>query len=161
MISFNLFVLPFSLGLIYLLYMIIRWWIKWIRGLPAEGHKRFRRNALLGYMHMSFAFGWFLLILFGNIESRIYSTTHVNPPYYPIFLKFFIHDKTVQWFEIYTVPGFFRFLMDFLLLFVLSGLVLAMVKRGRSRWFGMKRTTHYQLTDKVALICLWLWGSFS
>jgi len=107
-------------------------------------------------MHMSFAFGWFLLILFGNMESRIYSTSHVNPPYYPIFLKFFIHDKTVLWFEINTVPGFFRFLMDFLLLFVLSGLVLAMIKRGRSKWFGMKRTTQYQLTDKVALVCLWL-----
>ncbi|MBL7138302.1 MAG: (Fe-S)-binding protein [Bacteroidales bacterium] len=183
MISFNLFVLPFSLGLIYLLYMIIRWWSIWIRGLPAEDQKKFRtgifsrnffsalkevfleslihrkmfrRNALLGYMHMSFAFGWFLLILCGNIESRIYSTTHVNPPYYPIFLKFFIHDRTVLWFEINTVPGFFRFLMDFLLLFVLSGLVLAMVKRGRPKWFGMKRTTHHQLTDKVALICLWL-----
>ncbi len=183
MISFNLFVLPFSLGLIYLLYMIIRWWYKWVKALPEEDRKRFRtgifsrkffpalkevfleslihrkmfkRNALLGYMHLSFAFGWFLLILFGNVESRIYSTSHVNPPYYPIFLKFFIHDKTVLWFEINTVPGFFRFLMDFLLLFILTGLVLAMIKRGRSKWFGMKRTTHYQLTDKVALVCLWL-----
>ncbi|TSA26038.1 MAG: (Fe-S)-binding protein [Bacteroidetes bacterium] len=183
MISFNLFVLPFSFGLIYLLYMIIRWWTKWIRALPPEDRARFRkgifsrqffsglkevfleslvhrkmfrRNALLGFMHMSFALGWFLLILAGNIESRIYSTSHVNPPYYPIFLKFFIHDRTVLWFEINTVPGFFRFLMDFLLLFILSGLILAMIKRGRSRWFGMTRTTHSQLTDRVALVCLWL-----
>ncbi|MBN1198774.1 MAG: 4Fe-4S dicluster domain-containing protein, partial [Bacteroidales bacterium] len=183
MISFNLFVLPFSFGMIYLLYMIFRWWYKWVKALPEEEkikfkngifsrkfisalkevfleslihRKMFKRNALLGYMHMSFALGWFLLILFGNMESRIYSTSHVNPPYYPIFLKFFIHDKTVLWFEINTVPGFFRFLMDFLLLFILSGLVLAFVKRSKSNWFGMKRTTHYQLTDKVALVCLWL-----
>lgn len=183
MISFNLFVLPFSLGLIYLVYMIIRWWYKWVQALPAEDRKRFKsgffsrkifsaikeiffesllhrkmfqRNALLGYMHMSFAFGWFLLILFGNMESRIYSPSHINPPYYPIFLKFFIHDKTVMWFEINTVPGFFRFLMDFLLLFVLSGLALALIKRGRSNWFGMRRTSNYLLTDKVALVCLWL-----
>jgi len=183
MISFNLFVLPFSLGLIYLLYMIIRWWYKWIAALTTEEKQKFRdgffsgklfialkevfleslvhrkmfqRNALLGYMHMSFALGWFLLIVLGNIESRIYSTTHVNPPYYPIFLKFFIHDKTVLWFEIDTVPGFFRFIMDFILLFILSGLVLAIIKRRKSKWFGMTRTTRYQLTDKVALTCLWL-----
>ncbi|MBN1198969.1 MAG: (Fe-S)-binding protein [Bacteroidales bacterium] len=183
MISFNLFVLPFSLGLIYLLYMIARWWYKWISALNPNDKTRFRnglfsprffsavkevfleslihrkmfkRNALMGYMHMSFALGWFLLIILGNIESRIYSTTHINPPYYPIFLKFFIHDKTVLWFEIYTVPGFFRFIMDLLLLFILSGLALAIVKRSKSRWFGMTRTTHYQLTDKVALTCLWL-----
>jgi Fe-S oxidoreductase len=183
MITFNLFVLPFSLGLIYVLYMVIRWWYKWIRALPDDDKSRFRsgvlstklfsalkevfmesllhrsmfrRNKLLGYMHMSFALGWFLLIVMGNMESRIYSATHVNPPYYPIFLKFFIHDKTVLWFEIDTVPGFFRFIMDFLLLFVLSGLILALIKRSRSKWFGMKRTTTYQLTDKVAIACLWL-----
>jgi len=184
MINFNLFVLPFFLGLIYVVIAIGKSWYQWIKALPAIDKVKFmagirhprqvlsalkevfleslihrrmwKRNPLLGYMHMSFALGWFLLIVLGNIESRFYSGVHLNAPYYPIFLKFFIHDKLVIFFEIFSVPGFFRFLMDFLLLFVLSGLVLAVIKRQKSRWFGMKRTTAYQLTDLVALTCLWL-----
>ncbi len=184
MINFNLFVLPFFLGLIYVVGTIGKNWYRWIKALPPidkvrfmagirhpgqilsalkevflEGliHRRmWRRNPLLGYMHMSFALGWFLLIVLGNIESRFYSGTHLNAPYYPIFLKFFIHDKLVLFFEVYSVPVFFRFLMDFLLLFVLSGLALALIKRRKSRWFGMKRTTEFQLTDFVSLTCLWL-----
>jgi len=184
MINFNLFVLPFFLGLLYVVFAIARSWFRWIKALPAtdkvklasgirrpqrvlaalkeiffEGllHRRmWKRNPLLGYMHMSFALGWFLLIILGNIESRIYSGSHLNAPYYPIFLKFFIHDRLVLFFEIYTVPGFFRFIMDLLLMFVLSGMVLAVIKRRYSKWFGMKRTTGYQLTDQVALTCLWM-----
>ncbi len=184
MTNFNLFVLPFSLGLIYLLFSVGLSWYRWIKALPAndklklragmkhpakilaamyeifmEGlihRKMWQRNPVLGYMHMSFALGWFLLIVLGNLESRIYSGTHLNAPYYPIFLKFFIHDKVVLYFELDTVPGFFRFMMDFLLLFVLSGLVLALIKRRKSKWFGMNRTTRYQMTDWVALITLWM-----
>jgi len=184
MTNFNLFVLPFSMGLIYLLIAVGISWYKWIKSLPSndklklraglrhpskifsagyeifmEGlihRKMWKKNPALGYMHMSFALGWFLLIVLGNLESRIYSGTHLNAPYYPIFLKFFIHDKVVMFFELNTVPGFFRFMMDFLLLFVLSGLVMAMIKRRRSKWFGMNRTTKYQTTDWVALITLWM-----
>lgn len=118
--------------------------------------KMFKRNPVLGYMHMSFALGWFLLIVMGNIESRVYSGGHINPPYYPIFLKFFIHDKRVLPFEIFTLPGFFRFIMDLILLFVLSGLVLALFKRTRSKWFGLKRTTRHNKFDKWAITSLWL-----
>jgi Fe-S oxidoreductase len=181
--TFNLFVLPFSIGLVYVLIYIGRRYYHWINGLRPEDKYRFvqgfrtvkvfsalkevmmesllhrsmfKRNPLLGYMHMTFALGWFLLIVFGNMESRIYSGLWVNPPYYPIFLEFFIHDKRILPFEIFTVPGFFRFTMDLFLLFILSGLVLVMVKRKRSKWFGMKKTTHHQLTDRVAMTCLWM-----
>lgn len=181
--TFNFFVLPFFLGLLFVVVSVIRHWKRWIRSLDPEEkarfrkgfrkpafflaikevffesllhRKMFRKNKLLGYMHMSFAFGWLLLIVFGNMESRIYSGLWINPPYYPIFLKFFIHDKHVLPFEIFTVPGFFRFSMDLLLVFVLSGLVLALIKRRRSRWFGMKKSTRHALVDKVALIALWL-----
>ena len=117
--TFNLFVLPFILGLIFLFYTMIRKNRAWIREMDAADRKllnaglrspkilyalreiffesllhrkMFRRNPLLGFMHMSFAFGWLLLIVVGNMESRIYSGLWINPPYYPIFLKFFIHE---------------------------------------------------------------------
>jgi len=181
--TFDLFVLPFFLGLLFLLGVLFVKYSRWIammdgadrvkagmalfsvgllktvREVVLESliHRRmFKRNPLLGYMHMSFALGWFLLIVMGNIESRVYSGGHINPPYYPIFLKFFIHDKRVLPFEIFTLPGFFRFIMDLLLLFVLSGLVLALFKRTRSRWFGMKRTTKHNGFDKWAITSLWL-----
>lgn len=181
--TFNLFVLPFFLGLIFLLMTLTLRYSRWIAALHPDQkatlrkgislsaikdalgevfmesllHRRmFRRNALMGYMHMSFAFGWFLLIVIGNIESRVYSGGHINPPYYPIFLKFFIHDKRVLPFEINTIPGVFRFSMDLVLLMILSGLALAMLKRLRSKWFGIRRTTSLKQIDKVALTALWL-----
>jgi len=184
MIKFNLFVLPFSLGLIYIVWSIFMHYSRWIKALPAVDkvklsagirnpskilsilkeifleslihRKLWKRNPLLGYMHMSFALGWFLLIVIGNLESRIYHGSHINAPYYPIFLKFFIHDRLVLFFEVFTVPAFFRFIMDFILLFILSGLALAIIKRKQSKWFGMKQTTNHSLFDKIALTCLWL-----
>jgi Fe-S oxidoreductase len=184
MIKFNLFVLPFSFGLVFIVYSIVVHYYRWIKALPAvdkvklasgvrtpskilaslkeiflEGllHRSlWKRNPLLGYMHMSFALGWFLLIVVGNLESRIYHGSHINAPYYPIFLKFFIHDRLVLFFEIFTVPAFFRFIMDFILLFVLSGLILAFIKRKKSKWFGMTKTTDHNLYDRITLSCLWL-----
>lgn len=180
--TFDLFVLPFFLGLIFLLVVLILKYSRWIALIDKSGrrkigyglisiqlfpatweviseglfHRRmYKQDKLLGYMHMSFALGWFLLILMGNFESRIYSGTHLNPPYYPIFLKFFVHDKRVLPFELNTVPGFFRFIMDFLLLYILSGLVLAFFKRAHSKWFGMKRTTKHSMLDRFALTSLW------
>ncbi|MDP4281710.1 MAG: (Fe-S)-binding protein, partial [Bacteroidota bacterium] len=181
--TFNLFVLPFFLGLCFLFIYIGKRYYNWVRDLDPDDREKFRKgfrsvkllyackeiffesllhrrmfkkNPLLGYMHMSFAFGWFLLIIVGNMESRIYSGLWINPPYYPIFLKFFIHDKRVLPFEIFTVPGFFRFSMDLILMFIIVGLLLAFIKRSHSKWFGMKKTTHLQLTDKVAMIALWI-----
>jgi len=184
MINFNFFVLPFTLGLIYVFLAVGKSWYRWIAALPAIDkvkltnglkhpgkiaaalreifleslihRKMWKQNPLLGYMHMSFALGWFLLIVLGNIESRFYSGTHLNAPYYPIFLKFFIHDKLVLFFEVYSVPFLFRFIMDLLLIFILSGLVLAFLKRKQSKWFGMKKTTSHHFTDRVAITTLWL-----
>src|ERR1035437_4077621 len=110
--KFNPFVIPFCLGLAFLLIFLIVRFVGWIRNLPEADQVRFRkgllskklfsasheivmesllhrrifmRNIVLGYMHMSFAFGWFMLILIGNIEARMYARIHINPPYYPIF----------------------------------------------------------------------------
>ena len=46
--------------------------------------------------------------------------------------------------------------MDFFLLVVLSGIVLAIIKRVRSRIFGMRRTTKPTLLDRVGLYSLWM-----
>jgi Fe-S oxidoreductase len=180
--TFDLFVLPFFIGLLFLLGVLVVKYSRWIAMMDASDrvkagmalfsfslktikeifmesllHRRmFKRNPLLGFMHMSFALGWLLLIVMGNLESRVYSGGHINPPYYPIFLKFFIHDKRVLPFEIFTLPGFFRFIMDLILLFVLSGLVLALIKRTRSKWFGLKKTTVHNSFDRWAITSLWL-----
>ena len=181
--TFDLFVLPFFLGLIALMVMLSVKYTRWIKGfepadkdllrkgifskksLNAAGEvfmesllhrKMFRRNALLGYMHMSFAFGWFLLIVCGNLESRIYSKVHLNPPYYPIFLKFFVADEHILKHELMSIPGVFRLLMDMFLLLVLSGLVLALIKRASSHWFGLKKTTRHTFFDRFAITTLWL-----
>jgi Fe-S oxidoreductase len=181
--TFDFFVLPFFLGLITLVVILAVKYTHWIRGfdtadkeklrkgiwshksLTAGGEifmeslihrKMWKRNPLLGYMHMSFALGWFLLIVAGNLESRIYSKVHINPPYYPIFLKFFVADEHLLKFEMMSVPGLFRLLMDMFLLFVLSGLVLALLKRARSNWFGLKKTSHHTPVDRLAITTLWL-----
>ncbi|MCK9399783.1 MAG: (Fe-S)-binding protein [Bacteroidales bacterium] len=181
--TFDLFVLPFFLGLITLLVILSVKYARWIKGfdladrdlirkgvftkksLGAAGEvfmesllhrKMFRRNGWLGYMHMSFAFGWFLLIVCGNLESRIYSKVHINPPYYPIFLKFFVADEHILRHELMSIPGVFRLLMDMFLLLVLSGLVLALIKRASSHWFGLKKTTRHTFFDRLAITTLWL-----
>src|SRR5665647_1201940 len=97
--KFDLFVLPFTSGLLFLLGYLMVTYARWfkqmnrtdrskvitgffsfrlfgaLREIFSESllHRRiFLKNRLLGYMHMSLAFGWFLLIAVGNIESRIY-----------------------------------------------------------------------------------------
>ena len=47
------------------------------------------------------------------------------------------------------------FLMDISLLFVLSGILLAIYKRFRSRFFGMRRTTRPSFLDRIAMYALW------
>jgi NAD-dependent dihydropyrimidine dehydrogenase PreA subunit len=46
--------------------------------------------------------------------------------------------------------------MDLLLAFILSGLLLAMIKRFTPRMMGMKKTTKHTWTDRIALTSLWL-----
>ena len=80
-------------------------------------------------MHMSLAFGWFLLILFGTIEADIFGESHLNPPYKAIFFKFFnpVHGRS-------GIEAAYTFLMDFILAFILSGLIFAVIKDFILRW---------------------------
>ncbi len=93
---FSHFVIPFLAGTIFLFAVILWKWSRWLWKLPREDkrlvvrgffstatigagwevvmeslvhRKIFRVNPLLGFMHMSFALGWFLLIVVGWIEA--------------------------------------------------------------------------------------------
>ncbi len=117
-------------------------------------HKRiFGVDIRLGYMHASLAFGWFMLILVGNIESVYYSGRLFKPIYVSVFWRFFDPGPTFP--KSVYMPGF-AFWMDFFLLIVLSGLGLAIIKRFRSTWLGLKHTTKQRPVDRIALTALWL-----
>jgi Fe-S oxidoreductase len=175
--QFDPFIIPFEIGLYSIvLYAVVRS-VMWFRDLSKQDKLRLQRgffgrsfgssireifmeslihrkilkaNPRLGYMHMSLAFGWFLLILFGTLEADIFGSSHLNPPYKAIFFKFFNPDHGRTGFE-----AVWSFGMDFLLAFILSGLILAIIKRVSSRVVGMRKTTKLKPLDKVALISLW------
>ena len=168
------FCIPFIVGAA-LMFLVLAWkWLLWIvrlpksdkllilRGLPTWRtlravwevvresllHRRiFRVNPLLGYMHMSLAFGWFLLILTGWIETISYVGFRYVPLQGHVFFKYFATSLEHK--------PLFDFLMDLLLLFVLSGVALAWGKRFWSRAMGMRRTTKHVPGDRVALSALW------
>ncbi len=177
--GYNDFVLPFVCGMLFVLAYCLIGMIRIIMQLPGEDRKRFfislvtpktlvknikdiflkclihvdlwKRNKLLGYMHSSIAFGWFMLILVGHIEVFLYtSNLGAKALYYPIFFRYFVAETES------TMKGsLIFFLMDFFLLVVLSGIALAIIKRVRSRLFGMRRTTNPSFTDLIGLYSLW------
>ena len=112
--------------------------------------KLWKRNPVLGYMHSSIAFGWFMIIVIGHIETILYIPERLHKLYYPIFFRYFMEEQNE------TLQGsFFFFLMDFFLLIILSGITIAIIKRFRSRIVGMRRTTRLTLTDRIGLYSLW------
>ena len=176
--KFDPFVLPFTIGLIFLLGYLAVTYAKWFMQLEKPDRKKvvfgflslrlfraireiimesllhrkiFVKNRLLGFMHMSLAFGWFLLIAVGNLESRVYEPSGMNPPYIPIFFKFFHANPGA-----FPLHSLFSFAMDLLLLLVLGGVALAFIKRLNSKAYGMRRTTRLMPGDRFALTSLWL-----
>ncbi len=176
--QFDPFVIPFNIGLYFILFYVVFRCVIWFRGLSRPDKLRLQRgffgnafvlslkeiflesllhkkilktNIRLGYMHMSLAFGWFLLIFFGTIEADIFGTKHLNAPYKAIFFRYFNPEHGRMGFE-----AAYGFLMDLILAFILSGLILAISKRFYSRVVGMKKTTKLKLSDKIALTSLWL-----
>lgn len=176
--GYNNFVLPFMFGMIFVLSWCVIGAVRIILQLPSDDRKRFfmslvnpkimaknirdwfcdclfhvklwKRNKLLGYMHSSIAFGWFMIIVIGHIEVFLYTPERVHQIWYPIFFRYFVAvtESTMK-------GSFFFFLMDFFLLMILSGIVLAIIKRVRSRFFGMRRTTRASITDLIGLYSLW------
>ena len=107
----------------------------------------FKVNPVLGYMHMSLAFGWFLLILVGWMETIAYLGFRYVPLHGHVFFKYFARDP--------HEGSIFNFLMDLILLIVLTGVALAFTKRLYSKAMGMRRTTKHVLGDRIALSALW------
>jgi len=113
--------------------------------------KIFKKNPVLGYMHMSLAFGWFLLIVVGHIDACNHYHSLSVPAYKAIFFSYFVTEPAT------TLSGkILAASMDLLLIFVLSGVMLAYYKRVNSRMFGMKKTTQLKIGDRIALSSLWL-----
>jgi len=173
---FDIFVIPFLVGTVFLFSVIIAKYVKWFKQIPIKGkilirknfftvktlksvwecfsecllHLRiFKKNVRLGYMHTSIAFGWFMLIVIGKFQSTAATGVLIEPPYMAIFLKYFFPIESFKHAHLYG------FLMDFFLMLVLSGLGVAIVKRIRPKVAGMKRPTKHTAFDKVALVSLW------
>lgn len=176
--GFHPFVIPFLAGMAFVLVVCALWLLKVILELSSDDRKRlfvslvtpktalknvkdifldcllhvrlWKRNALLGYMHSSIAFGWFMLIVLGHVEVLLFVPRRINLFYYPIFFNYFVAEGDT------TLKGsLLFFLMDFFLLVVLSGIALAIIKRVRSRLFGMKRTTRHSLVNQIGMYALW------
>ncbi len=171
---FDSFIIPFWIGVISLFGVMVWKWGRWLWQLPAQDKQKvgrgifsratfgalweaiseallhrkiFKVDPRLGYMHMSLAFGWFLLIAVGWVEASI--VLGGAPLHAHVFFRYF--DPAVGG----EGNHLFTHLMDALLLLVLSGVTLAWVKRLRSKALGMRRTTRHLPFDKLALSALW------
>lgn len=171
------FILPFTIGLLFIvsfLIIIVGVWISELSKIDKSRiwanifttktllaihetfmesllhRKIFRKNPVLGYMHMSLAFGWFLLIVVGHLEAWQHYQSFGVPVYKAIFMRYFVTQPTI------TLGGkILAATMDLLLVFVLSGVMLAYYKRFNSKTFGMKKTTQLKTGDRIALTALW------
>ncbi|MBR2428615.1 MAG: (Fe-S)-binding protein [Alistipes sp.] len=171
------FTIPFTVGCFFLLVAIATKWIIWLVRLPRTDKRLIRRNILsletlkgvweviresllhvrifrvnpmLGFMHASLAFGWFLLILVGWIETIAYLGMEWVPLQGHVFFKYFMPVNGIT-----EHISLFEQLMDALLLVVLIGVAMAWFKRLRSKFMGMRRTTKHVLFDRIALSALW------
>jgi len=183
--GYSNFVIPFVVGISFMLIWLTVGLIRLLGKIPADDRRRFwkslitpkialknikdlfcdclfhtkiwKRKPLLGYMHSSIAFGWFMLIVLGHIEVALFVPKHLawtdGGLFYPIFYRFFVWINPGH----VTLRGwFFFFLMDFFLLYVLTGVGMAIFKRFRSIVLGMRHTTKPSLADRVALYSLWM-----
>ena len=179
---FHPFVLPFVLGMAFVLTYCVVGLLRVIGQLPKDDRKKFwrslvtpktawanirdlfgdclfhvkiwKRNPVLGYMHMAIAFGWFMIIVIGHVMLfalkplegvDVQGVERVFPNfYYPIFFKYFSEETPA-----------FAFLMDFFLLMIISGILIAVVKKIHSKVVGVKRIMHFGFADNMIRFALW------
>ena len=179
---FHPFVLPFVLGMAFVLTYCVVGLLRVIGQLPKDDRKQFwrslvtpktawanirdlfgdclfhvkiwKRNPVLGYMHTAIAFGWFMIIVIGHVMLftlkpiegvGLQGVERMFPNfYYPIFFKYFAEETPV-----------FAFLMDFFLLMIISGILIAVVKKIHSKIVGVKRIMHFGFADNLIRFALW------
>ena len=178
-IYFHPFVIPFSLGVLIMLGVLIYKYANWFADLTSQERgiffksiftrktlisikecvtecllhlKIYRVNLRLGYMHMSLALGWFLLILVGWLETAAILSDQIVPLYVHVFFRFFVPvapDNVAHVIDYAPI-------MDALLLIILISVALAVIKRFKSTILGMRKATKHTLADHFALTSLWL-----
>ena len=179
---FHSFVLPFVLGMAFVLTYCVVGLLRVIGQLPKDDRKKFwrslvtpktawanirdlfgdclfhvkiwKRNPVLGYMHTAIAFGWFMIIVIGHVMLftlkplegvDVQGFERIFPNfYYPIFFKYFAEETPV-----------FAILMDFFLLMIISGILIAVVKKIHSKIVGVKRIMHFGFADNMIRFALW------
>lgn len=172
--GFNPFVIPFLFGMVFVLAVCLVKAVRAVSELDRDDRRKYllslfypniivknivgiildclihvrlwKRNKLLGYMHSSIAFGWFMIILLGHIEVLLYCPDKLTTFYYPIFFDWFVEGGNLT--PVSKV-------MDVFLWIIISGIALAIIKRFCSRLFGMRRTTRPSLTNLIGLYSLW------
>lgn len=179
---FHPFVLPFVLGMAFVLTYCVVGLLRVIGQLPKDDRKKFwrslvtpktawanvrdlvgdclfhvkiwKRNPVLGYMHTAIAFGWFMIIVIGHVMLftlkpldgvELQGIERMFPNfYYPIFFKYFAEETPI-----------FAILMDFFLLMIISGILIAVVKKIHSKIVGVKRIMHFGFADNLIRFALW------
>ena len=179
---FHPFVIPFVLGMAFVLTYCLVGLIRVIGQLPKDDRKQFwrsllkpktawanirdlfgdclfhvkiwKRNPILGYMHSAIAFGWFMIIVIGHVMLFTLKPLEgvdiqgiegvFSNFYYPIFYKHFATETPV-----------FAFLMDFFLFMILSGILIAVIKKVYSKIVGVKRVTKFGFADNMVRFALW------
>ena len=184
---FDPFVLPFVCGMTFVLLYCIIGMIRIIFQLPKEDRRKFlrsliypksawknirdlfndclfhtkiwKRKPLLGYMHMSIALGWFMIIIVGHFESVAFSPLRgLDVPFMPklmsnLYLPIFFRYFTIE--DLSLKAHIFSFLMDFFLLMIISGIVIAVVKKKKPRNVGLKRVTKFGIKEDLVRLSLW------
>jgi hypothetical protein len=174
--NFHPFVLPFTIGTLALFSVLILKYNKWISKFDRQQKKLIRRNLFtgklipavwemineglfhkkvsrynrrLGYMHRSIALGWFLLISVGFVETVFHFQGRGHAPWIGVFFRFFVRDNQT------LSAWIFAQIMDLLLLYILSGVTMAVFKSIFSKSVGMRKTTRLKLFDTSLRYSLW------
>lgn len=178
---FHPFILPFCIGTVVLFVIIAVKFYRWISTLDRKQKKNVwmslftvrvfpalwrivkeiakevllhvnitRYNWRMGYMHRSIALGWFLLIVTGFVETLFHFRGGGHLPWLGIFFRFFVRDYT------YGISRVWADVMDLLLLYVLSGVSIAIFKSIYSRVVGIRKNTKLRWFDICLRYSLWL-----